>query len=332
MSDRLLGAVEPEVADLLRRLPASWLDELGPEEASMVSPAVAGALCRAAEEVGSAAPLPSVWRVLMACCVPGTPFSGIRMEAPYGPVCAVASPRTQSAWFSWLPMGTLTSRPRTAPLVLVLHDVDRRARELRDAFGSWAESTGCFVLAPEFLTDVRAPEGDLAYATGPHAADAVLELVDELAGRIGVSFPQVLLLAVGTAGALVPALLRTAPQHVAGCVLLSPDASCTLQGLGTGALPAAARPVPLVVLAGAGDTARRLTGSAAQSGLGDARRVVTALAGAGLDVRLELVPGSGGEVLSRRVEAVVGPDCPTAMVHAAGAAAAALLGRGADVG
>jgi pimeloyl-ACP methyl ester carboxylesterase len=327
VNDRLLGAVEPEVADVLRRLPAAWLDELGPDEAHMVSPAVAAVLGRAAEELdGWPTSTPTVWQVLTDHCVPGTPFAGIRMEAPYGPVCAVASPGTSSAWFSWLPIGFLCARGATAPLLLVVHDVDRRARELRDMLGHWAEDAGCFVLAPEFLVDPRDPDGDLAYATGAHAAQAALELVAELSDSVGVSFPQVVVMAIGSGGALVPALLRTAPGRVAGCVLLSPDATSVLDVLGSEAPPEAARTVPLVVLAGGADTARPAQGSSAQTGLGDARRVVTALERVGLDVRLELVPGSGGEVLHSRAEAVEGPDRPTAMVHAAAATAAALLG------
>ena len=208
--------------------------------------------------------------------------------------------------------------------------------DLRDVLGPWAEGAGCFVLVPEFLVDPREPDADLAYATGPRAAQDALALVDELSASVGVSFPQVLVLAVGTGAALLPALLRTAPERVLGGVLVSPDAELVLAALAAGPLPGAAGSVPLVVLAGSDDTARPVDGSAERSGLGDARRTVAAAGQAGLDVRLELVPASGGEVLHARADAVVvGSLRPTAVVQAATTAAAATASpqrRGADRG
>ena len=106
-----------------------------------------------------------------------------------GPVCAVASDRAPGAlWFSWLALSALVERSRPLPLVVVLHDADRRALPVRDAIGEWAESRACLVLAPELPTDPRRPGGDTAYARTDAAASArcVLAMVDELAERLDV--------------------------------------------------------------------------------------------------------------------------------------------------
>ena len=308
----LLGLVPPEVAEVLRSLPPAWLAEVDAEDAFLVGRQVAAALAAAARRPPAGGSRDGLWHTLTRRCTEGTAFADIRMEAVAGPVCAVASDRAPGVlWFSWLALSALLDRPRPLPLLVVLHDVDRRALPLRDALAGWAETRACLVLAPELPTDPSHREGDTAYAGADAARSTrdVLAVVEEVAARLDVELSRVLLLGVGRGCALVPHLAAAAGPRLAGAVLVNPVPGTAPGPTATG--------LPWRLVAGGQDVRRPLDGAPGSSGLQRARDALRELSAAGLDVTLEVVPGSDGDVLDQRVEAVPRPARPTLLLQAA---------------
>jgi hypothetical protein len=323
----LLGLVAPDVARVLRGLPRGWLDEVDAEDAFLFGPAVAAALADEAGRRPDGTAGGGLWTTLARRCAGGTAFADIRMEAGAGPVCAVASDRVPGVlWFSWLALSALVERPRPVPLLVVLHDVDRRALPLRDALAGWAEAGACLVLAPELPTDPRRPGGDTAYAgeDAGRSAHDVLAVVGELAQRLDVELSRIVVLAVGRGCSVVPHLAAAAGPRLAGAVLVNPG-----PGLLPGGSAVGRARLPLRLLAGSHDGRRAVDGPPGSSGLQRARAALHELVAAGLDAALEVVPGSAGEVLDQRVEAVPRPARPTLLLQAATRHLDELLARGA---
>ncbi|MHA6766259.1 alpha/beta hydrolase family protein [Sphingobium ummariense] len=158
---------------------------------------------------------------------PRSPFARNRMQAVAGALAPVACRAFPGfCYYPYVPFGHVAEGRSEAPLIVAVHGSSRNPKDLRDAYATFAERLGCFVLAPLFPLDLttRVPDEEYKQLVGDRVRyDRLLwAMVEELAAITTTRFSRILLFGFSGGAQFAQRLLHVDPGRLDGVALGAP--------------------------------------------------------------------------------------------------------------
>lgn len=198
MSDAQTAALReilaPDLAHYAERLPDMMAQELVMDDRGFIA---RFQLCEAL--LSQITPEMKGWATpdVLRAVYPDTPFSKTRMQPIAGALGAVScNAYPQLSYYPYMPVEHMAEGRKAAPLIIAVHGSSRNPKDYRDLYAEFAESAGCFVLAPLFPLDLAtaAPDEEYKYLVGDKTRydHALWAMVDELSQAADVEFSSIL--------------------------------------------------------------------------------------------------------------------------------------------
>lgn len=159
---------------------------------------------------------------------PATPLARNRMQSIAGalaPIMCRAFPGF--CYYPYIPFGHVAQGRGEAPLIVAVHGSSRNPKDLRDAYATFAERFGCFVLAPLFPLDLTETVPDEAYKQligDTVRYDRLLwTMVEDFGAVTGTRFTKLLLFGFSGGAQFAQRLLYVDPDRLDAVSLGAPS-------------------------------------------------------------------------------------------------------------
>lgn len=159
---------------------------------------------------------------------PDRPLARNRMQAIAGALAALSCQAFPAfSHYAYVPMGHVAAGLTEAPLIIAVHGSSRNPKDLRDAYATFAERLGCFVLAPLFPLDltVSVPDEEYKQLIGDKIRydQVIWSMVEEFAAVTGTRFSRVLLFGFSGGAQFAQRLLYVDPGRLDAVSLGAPS-------------------------------------------------------------------------------------------------------------